>query len=35
MSTDRAKSVRRTTVFLALVAIGFYAGFILMGVMKA
>lgn len=35
MSTDRTKSVRRTTFFLVLVAIAFYAGFILMGVLNA
>ena len=32
---DRRKSVRRTTIILIVVVLGFYVGFILMGVLRA
>ena len=32
---DRRKSVRRTTIVLIVVVLGFYVGFILMGVLRA
>jgi hypothetical protein len=32
---DTKKGVRRTALILALVAIGFYLGFILMGVIRS
>ena len=33
--TVRRRRIRRTALLLALIAIGFYAGFILMSVMRA
>jgi len=35
VSTDQGRSIRRTTWVLALIALGFYAGFILLGVLNA
>ena len=32
---DRRKAIRRTTIILVAVALAFYLGFILMGVMRA
>jgi hypothetical protein len=32
---DRKRSIRRTTLLMALIAFGFYAAFIVMSVMKA
>jgi hypothetical protein len=32
---DQKRAVRRTTLWLALLAFGFYAGFIVMSVLKA
>ena len=32
---ERRRRVRRTAIVLALVALGFYVGFIAMGVLKA
>jgi hypothetical protein len=32
---DRKRAVRRTTLWLSLIAFGFYASFIVMSVMKA
>lgn len=32
---ERKKSIRRTTLIVAAVAIAFYAGFILLGVMRS
>lgn len=32
---DRKRAVRRTTLWLSLIAFGFYAAFIVMSVMKA
>jgi len=32
---DRKRSIRRTTLWMALIAFGFYAAFIVMSVMKA
>ena len=34
-TADRKKAVRRTTIILVSVALAFYLGFILMGVLKA
>ena len=34
-ATDRRKAVRRTTIILVAVALAFYFGFILIGVMRA
>jgi hypothetical protein len=33
--TERKKSIRRTTLIVAAIAIAFYVGFILMGVSRA
>ena len=35
MAGENRKQVRRTALLLALVALAFYAGFILMGVLRA
>lgn len=35
MNTDKQKEIRRTVTMLSLVAIAFYLGFILMGVLRA
>jgi uncharacterized membrane protein (DUF485 family) len=32
---DRKKGIRRTALFLTLIALAFYFGFILMGVLRA
>lgn len=32
---DRKKGVRRTAIIMALIALAFYAGFILMGVLRS
>jgi uncharacterized membrane protein len=32
---DRRKGVRRTTIILVAIALAFYLGFIMMGVLKA
>jgi len=34
-TADRKKAVRRTTIILVAVAVAFYLGFILMGVLRA
>jgi hypothetical protein len=34
-SDDRKRAIRRTTLWMALIAFGFYAAFIVMSVMKA
>jgi len=34
-TAERRKAVRRTTIILVAVALAFYLGFILMGVMRA
>ena len=34
-TADRKKAVRRTTIFLVAVAVTFYLGFILMGLLRA
>ena len=34
-NADTKKGIRRTALILALVAIGFYLGFILMGVIRS
>jgi uncharacterized membrane protein len=34
-TAERRKAVRKTTIILVLVALAFYLGFILMGVMRA
>jgi hypothetical protein len=34
-ASDRRKAVRRTTIILVTVALAFYLGFILMGVLRA
>lgn len=33
--TDRKRGVRRTVVWLSLLALGFYLGFILLGVLNS
>ncbi len=33
--TDRRRGVRRTALWLSLLAFGFYAGFILLGVLNS
>lgn len=35
LDTDRKKEIRRTALMLSLVAVAFYIGFILMGVLAA
>ena len=32
---DRKKSIRRTTIIVAAIAVAFYIGFIMMGVVRA
>ena len=32
---ERKKSIRRTTIVVALIALAFYVGFIMMGVLRA
>jgi hypothetical protein len=34
-TADRKKAVRRTTIILVTVAVAFYLGFILMGLLRA
>ena len=34
-AADRKKGVRRTTIILVAIALAFYLGFIMMGVLKA
>jgi CHASE3 domain sensor protein len=34
-AADKRKAVRRTTIFLVAVALAFYLGFILMGLLRA
>jgi len=34
-TADRKKAVRRTTIILVTVAVAFYLGFILMGILRA
>jgi hypothetical protein len=33
--TDRKRAIRRTALWLSLLAFGFYAGFILLGVLNS
>jgi hypothetical protein len=35
VSSEQKKGIRRTAIIMALIALAFYAGFILMGVLRA